>query len=108
MDNLLQGKLAPLRERIDSVDRQILELLNERARLALQVGEVKQDFDAGAPVLKPEREAALVRGLQQSNEGPFTAPGIAAVWREIISTCRGLESSAVVAYLGPQGSFSEQ
>ncbi|HUH86869.1 MAG TPA: prephenate dehydratase [Pusillimonas sp.] len=108
MDNSLQGKLAPLRDQIDSVDEQILELLNQRAGLALQVGEVKQQFDAGGLVLKPEREASLIRRLREINQGPFTEAGIGAVWREIISVCRGLESPLVVAYLGPQGSFSEQ
>lgn len=108
MDKVLQSKLAPLREQIDAADRQILDLLNQRARLAQQVGEVKQQLDADGPILKPEREAALVRHLQEINPGPFTEAGIAAVWREIISTCRGLESPLVVAYLGPQGSFSEQ
>ena len=108
MDKLLQSKLAPLRDQIDAVDQQILELLNQRARLALEVGDVKQEVDADGPILKPEREAALIRRLREINQGPFTEAGIGAVWREIISTCRGLESPLVVAYLGPQGSFSEQ
>ncbi|WP_397476160.1 prephenate dehydratase [Pusillimonas sp.] len=108
MDKVLQSRLAPLREQIDETDRQILHLLNQRANLALKVGEVKQDVDADGPVLKPEREAALIRSLQEANQGPFTEAGIAAVWGEIISVCRGLESPLVVAYLGPQGSFSEQ
>lgn len=108
MDNELQSKLQPLREQIDATDQQILELLNKRAGLALKVGEVKQDVDAGGAVLKPEREASLIRHLQQLNNGPFTNDGIAAVWGEIISVCRGLERPLVVAYLGPQGSFSEQ
>lgn len=97
-----------MRQQIDDTDRQILQLLNQRAKLALQVGEVKLDVDVDGPVLKPEREAALIRHLQESNPGPFTKAGIAAVWSEIISVCRGLESPLVVAYLGPQGSFSEQ
>lgn len=108
MDKELQSRLAPLREQIDATDRQILGLLNKRANLALQVGEVKQEVDADGPVLKPEREAALIRRLQETNPGPFTKAGIAAVWTEIISVCRGLERPLVVAYLGPQGSFSEQ
>lgn len=108
MDNLLHRKLTPLREQIDAIDRQILELLNKRAQVAMQVGEVKQEVDADGPVLKPEREASLIRKLCELNSGPFTPEGITAVWREIISTCRGLESPLVVAYLGPQGSYSEQ
>lgn len=107
MDNLL-ARLQPLRERIDSIDDQLLKLLNERARAAQEVGDIKKAFDVDGPVLKPEREAAIIRALQTRNPGPFTPEAIDAVWTQIISTCRGLESVLSVAYLGPQGSFSEQ
>ena len=56
----------------------------------------------------PEREAEVIRRLQQTNPGPFPNAGVAAVWTEIISACRGLERGMRVAFLGPQGSFSEQ
>lgn len=108
MDKSLQARLLPLRERIDAIDEQILDLLNQRARTALEVGRVKLDFDAEDAILKPEREAAIIRRLQMLNAGPFTAEAVDAVWNQIISTCRGLESRLTVAYLGPQGSFSEQ
>ena len=108
MDNTLQSQLQPLREEIDRIDQDILDLLNRRAQTAQAVGQVKAAFDADGPVLKPEREASLIRHLQQLNAGPFTEAGIESVWREIISVCRGLESTLTVAYLGPQGSFSEQ
>lgn len=108
MADSLQEKLLPLRQRIDSLDEQILDLLNQRAQAALQVGQVKQTVDAAGPILKPEREAAVIRRLQSLNKGPFTAQALEAVWSQIISTCRGLESELTVAYLGPQGSFSEE
>jgi chorismate mutase/prephenate dehydratase len=108
MDNSLQSKLLPLRERIDAIDEQILDLLNQRARTALEVGKVKHDFDVHDSVFKPEREAAIIRRLRALNQGPSTSEAIEAVWNEIISSCRGLESTITVAYLGPQGSFSEQ
>ena len=108
MDNTLLARLQPLRQRIDDIDDQILTLLNERARAAQAVGDIKQEFDVDGPVLKPEREATIIRELQARNPGPFTAEAIDAVWTQIISTCRGLESVLTVAYLGPQGSFSEQ
>ena len=108
MDNTLLARLQPLRQRIDAIDEQILELLNERARAAQAVGDIKKEFDVDGPVLKPEREATIIRALQAKNPGPFTAEAIDAVWTQIISTCRGLESVLSVAYLGPQGSFSEQ
>ncbi|MDN5842977.1 MAG: prephenate dehydratase [Alcaligenaceae bacterium] len=108
MDKDLQARLAPLRERIDELDEQILGLLNERARAALGVGQAKLDFDAEGPILKPEREALVVRRLQDLNGGPFPAEAVEAVWEQVISACRGLESVLTAAYLGPQGSFSEQ
>jgi chorismate mutase/prephenate dehydratase len=108
MDNTLQERLKPLRDRIDSIDEQILELLNQRANTALEVGKVKEGFDVDGPILKPEREAMVIRRLQALNKGPFTAQAVDAVWSQIISTCRGLESALTVAFLGPQGSFSEQ
>jgi chorismate mutase/prephenate dehydratase len=108
MADTLEDRLLPLRQRIDSIDEQILDLLNQRARTAQQVGEVKQDFDVDGPVLKPEREAMVIRRLQALNHGPFTPQAVDAVWTQIISTCRGLERVLTVAYLGPNGSFSEQ
>ena len=67
MDNSLQARLRPLRERIDALDEQILSLLNQRAIAAQDVGKVKQEFDVEGPVLKPEREAAIIRRLQALN-----------------------------------------
>lgn len=108
MADTLSSQLLPLRERIDQIDEQVLQLLNERARIAQEVGKVKEDVDTEGPVLKPEREAQIIRRLQSLNKGPFTTRAVEAVWSEIISTCRGLERVLSVAYLGPQGSFSEQ
>ncbi|MFA5489806.1 MAG: prephenate dehydratase [Candidimonas sp.] len=108
MDNSLQERLLPLRQRIDAIDEQLLDLLNQRAAAAQKVGRIKEEFDLDGPVLKPEREADVIRRLQVLNRGPFTPQAVDAVWTQIISTCRGLERVLTVAYLGPQGSFSEQ
>jgi chorismate mutase/prephenate dehydratase len=108
MDESLQAQLLPLRERIDQIDAEILDLLNRRALTAQQVGEVKHAHHAEGPVLRPEREAQVIRQLQSKNRGPFPADAVANVWTEIMSACRGLEQSLAVAYLGPAGSFSEQ
>lgn len=108
MGNSLQDKLKPLRDRIDALDQQILQLFNQRAQTALEVGKVKEEFDVDGPILKPEREAMVIRRLQALNKGPVTGEAVDAVWTQIISTCRGLESALTVAFLGPQGSFSEQ
>jgi chorismate mutase/prephenate dehydratase len=108
MDDALINTLRPLRDRIDALDTQILDLLCQRANVALQVGQLKHAVHAEGPLLRPEREIEIIRRLQQNNAGPFPQAAIALVWTEIISACRGLERSLAVAYLGPQGSFSEQ
>lgn len=98
--------LAQLRTEIDAVDQQLLALLNQRAGLAHEVGEIKKV--EGSPVYRPEREAQVILGLQGANTGPLKAPNIATIWREIMSACRALEAPQRVAYLGPTGTFSEQ
>jgi chorismate mutase / prephenate dehydratase len=97
--------LLPLREAIDAVDRELLQLLNQRARLAQQVGEVKKK--EGSVAFRPEREAQVIDGLKQANQGPLGAESVAPIWREIMSACRALETPTRVAYLGPAGTFSE-
>ncbi len=108
MDESLQAKLLPLRQRIDQIDAEILDLLNQRARTAQHVGDIKHTYHEDGPVLRPEREAQVIRQLQGKNRGPFPPESVAAVWTEIISACRGLEQAITVAFLGPAGSFSEQ
>ncbi|MEY2619114.1 MAG: prephenate dehydratase [Pseudomonadota bacterium] len=98
--------LAQLRTEIDAVDQELLALLNRRAGLAHEVGEIKK-VD-GSPVYRPEREAQVILGLQTANPGPLKPANIATVWREIMSACRALEATQRVAYLGPAGTFSEQ
>lgn len=108
MDKELQIKLEPLREKIDRLDHEILALINERAKTAQAVGDLKHEHHAQGPVFRPERESQVIRGLQNQNAGPVTPDGIEAIWSQIISVCRGLEQDIRVAYLGPAGSFSEQ
>jgi len=104
----VEASLQRLRERIDALDERILELINERARAAQEVGMVKHAVQADGPVLRPEREAQVIRRLCERNPGPLPTDAVPAIWTEIISACRGLERGLTVAYLGPQGSFSEQ
>jgi len=98
--------LSELRTSIDAVDRELLALLNRRASLANEVGELKRA--EGSPVFRPEREAQVINGLQEANPGPLKAGSVANIWREIMSACRALEAPQRVAYLGPAGTFSEQ
>jgi len=97
--------LQALRERIDDADAELLALLNRRAQLALEVGELKKR--EGSVVFRPEREAQVIDGLKSRNTGPLKTESIAPIWREIMSACRALETPTRVAYLGPAGTFSE-
>ena len=98
--------LPELRVLIDTLDQELLTLLNRRAGLAHEVGEVKKV--EGSPVFRPEREAQVIASLQAANTGPLKGDSLAHIWREIMSACRALEAQQRVAYLGPSGTFSEQ
>jgi len=98
--------LAELRIAIDALDLDLLSLLNQRAGLAHEVGEIKR-LD-GSTVFRPDREAQVIANLQAHNGGPLKDPSLSLIWREIMSACRALEAPQRVAYLGPTGTFSEQ
>lgn len=102
----MTANLADLRVQIDALDRELLALLNRRAQVAEQVGEVKKR--EGTPFFRPDRVAQVIEQIQQANQGPLKNEHVAAVWREIMSACLALESPVRVAYLGPAGTFSEQ
>jgi chorismate mutase / prephenate dehydratase len=95
--------IEKLRKEIDGIDDQLLKLINRRAGLAQRIGGVKK----GAPVYRPEREAAILRRVS-SSQSVLPKERITAVFREVISACRGLEQQMRVSYLGPEGTFSEQ
>jgi chorismate mutase/prephenate dehydratase len=98
--------LPELRTQIDAVDLELLALLNKRANLAHEVGEIKR-ID-GSPVFRPDRETQVITALQAGNPGPLRSNHVAVIWREIMSACRALEAAQRVAFLGPAGTFSEQ
>jgi len=102
----MNDKLLPLREQIDAIDAQILDLLSRRGKLAQEVGHVKAETNA--PVFRPEREAQVLRGVAERNPGPLKDRDVQTIFREIMSSCRALEKRVTVAYLGPSGTFSEQ
>ena len=99
----MSEKLKQCRDQIDQIDDEMLQLLNRRAALAQQIGHLK---DNGV-VLRPEREAQVLQRLQANNIGPLSNDAIAALFTEVMSQCRALESPLAVAYLGPEGTFSE-
>ena len=98
--------LPELRTLIDAADRELITLLNRRAALANEVGDLKRAENS--PVFRPEREAQVIHDLQQANPGPLKNASVAMIWREIMSACRSLEAPQRVAFLGPIGTFSEQ
>lgn len=102
----MNASLADLRLQIDALDRQLLELLNQRAQVAQEVGEVKKR--EGTPFFRPDRVAQVIEHIQKANKGPLKNEHVEAVWREIMSACLALEAPIRVAYLGPVGTFSEQ
>jgi chorismate mutase/prephenate dehydratase len=98
--------LLDLRNQIDSLDQQLLSLLNQRARVAEQVGELKRR--EGTPFFRPDRVAQVIAKIRNANQGPLKGEHVAAIWREIMSACLALESPQRVAVLGPEGTFCEQ
>lgn len=98
--------LEQLRERIDTLDDQLLILLNQRAALALEIGALKKRDHT--PIFHPERERTIFTRMQARNQGPLKEHHIAAIWREIMSASRALEKPSVVAFLGPEGTYTEQ
>ncbi|OGA40694.1 MAG: chorismate mutase [Betaproteobacteria bacterium RIFCSPLOWO2_12_FULL_68_19] len=95
--------IGKLRAQIDALDDELLALLQRRAAAARKIGALKD----GAHAYRPEREAEILRRVS-GNTGILPAEQITAVFREVISACRSLEEAIRVAYLGPEGTFSEQ
>ncbi|MEG0556744.1 MAG: chorismate mutase, partial [Comamonas sp.] len=99
-------ELLTLRTQIDSLDRQLLELVNQRAHVAEQVGELKKK--EGSAFFRPDRVAQVIEKIKANNPGPLKSAHVAAIWREIMSACLALESPQRVAVLGPAGTFCEE
>lgn len=96
--------LDNLRKKIDEIDDTILELLNKRAKLVIEIGHIKKAQNSSLYV--PSRERAIYERLRSKNEGPFPNDALRNVFREIISASLSLEEVQKVAYLGPQGTFT--
>ncbi|MFP4105393.1 MAG: prephenate dehydratase [Phycisphaerae bacterium] len=96
--------LHELRKRIDELDKQIVERLNARAEVVVEVGRTKQ-VD-GTPIYAPDREQAVLRRISELNNGPLPQKTLQAIYRELMSGSFALEKPLRIGYLGPQGSFS--
>ncbi len=102
-----EEQLNAIRERIDAIDEQIQELINQRAAAAHEVARIKQ-ANGGDPLFyRPEREAQVLRQVKARNRGPLDAEEMARIFREIMSACLALEQPMKVAFLGPEGTFTQ-
>lgn len=102
-----QDTLGDLRGRIDALDAELVRLLNERAQLAQAVAQVKR-IDRETNFYRPEREAQILRHVTDLNPGPLGPETVTHLFREIMSACLALERPLEVAFLGPEGTFTEE
>src|SRR5580693_3362609 len=94
------------RQAIDTLDAQIVKLLNERTRHVLAIGEIK--LAAGEEIYAPHRERAVFERICKSNAGPITDEQLRAIYREIMSSALALEKTMTIAYFGPEATFTHQ
>tara|TARA_R110002050_G_scaffold1244_2_gene8493 strand:+ start:20002 stop:21090 length:1089 start_codon:yes stop_codon:yes gene_type:complete len=103
-----QQALQVIRDQIDDTDLQIQALLNKRAAMAEEVARIKiANGEQSGDFYRPEREAMVLRQVMERNEGPLDAKEMARLFREIMSACLAAEKPLQVAYLGPEGSFTQ-
>src|SRR4030042_1404732 len=96
--------IEELRNQINKLDLQLVELLNERARIVVEIGKLKNK--TGKPVYSPDREKEVFATVTKANEGPLPDRCMTAIWRELMSGSFALERQLRIGYLGPGGSFS--
>jgi len=101
-----EKKLLVLRDRIDTVDKQIQSLLNERAQIAIDVATVKRGLGDTA-FYRPDREAQILRNIMTRNAGVLSNKEVGRLFREIMSACLALEQPLKIAFLGPAGTYSQ-
>lgn len=100
--------LAELRDAIDALDNQLLTLFNQRAGLAQDVADIKIADGEVGDFYRPDREAAVLRRVKETNPGPLADEHIARIYRELMSSCLALEKPLTVAFLGPVGTFTQE
>jgi len=106
-----EDALEKLRKQIDSIDEQLLDLFNRRASCAVEVAEIKRalagDADENINFFRPDREAQVIKRLKSLNSGPLSDDEIGRLIREVMSACLALEQPLKIAYLGPEGTFTQ-
>ncbi|MEM9533375.1 MAG: prephenate dehydratase [Pseudomonadota bacterium] len=101
------NRLGALRERIDDIDRRLQELITERAEIAREVGKSKGENLRSIDLFRPEREAEVLRGVVERNSGPLSNEELTRLFREIMSACLAQQEGLKIAFLGPEGTFSQ-
>jgi chorismate mutase / prephenate dehydratase len=101
-----QAELKRLRERIDEIDARIQALISDRARCAQEIGVVK-GLGKTAEFYRPEREAQVLRAVVERNKGPLRDEEMVRLFRELMSACLAQEEPLKIAYLGPEGTFTQ-
>ena len=96
--------LEAIRGKIDGLDRQLVELINQRLTLAAEIGKIKRS--AGGEIYVPERETAVLSKICEQNQGPIKNEALRAIYREIMSAAIALEKPLLIAYLGPEASYT--
>jgi chorismate mutase/prephenate dehydratase len=96
--------LEELRKQINEIDHKLVKLLNERARVVVEIGKLKSK--TGKPIYSPDREKEVFVKIGEANKGPLPDKCLAAIWRELMSGSFALERPLRIGYLGPGGSFS--
>jgi len=100
--------LSELRDKIDAIDKQILLLINQRASCAMEVAKTKIAQGEQGTFYRPDRESLVLRRIKDLNQGPLSDDTAAHFFRELMSACLALEKPLDVAFLGPEGTFTQQ
>jgi len=102
----IESPLSRIRARIDAIDQELLHLISARAALAREVADVKV-ANGDRRFYRPEREVAVLRRIKERNPGPLNGEEMTRLFREIMSACLALEQPLTVAFLGPEGTFTQ-
>ncbi len=98
--------LQKLRQKIDQVDQKLVDLINERTKIVLEIG--KQKIKNGQEIYSPEREVSVYQNILDKNNGPLPAEALKSIFCEIMSSALAMEKELKVAYLGPKATFTHQ
>lgn len=100
------ARLDDLRDQIDRLDAQLVQLINDRAQVVVEVGKVKRELGLMEQIYAPDREHAVLEHVRGMNAGPLRDSTLVAIYKELMSGSFALEKPLQIVYLGPDGSFS--